>query len=113
MEKIKLVDQTTLEINSISVKDNKMLLAFTGAELSSLRQSFNNKYNLATIEVLNEGNAVCAVYNGYKKVEQFIITPGETETINVTLVKQDELEERLESVESAIETLILSELGAM
>ena len=113
-EKIRLSNGEVLEISSCTVSGEKMKVSFANIGLEELRPKLDNKFNLVTIEVLNEADVLGTIYNNYKKVDEYRIVPDAAgEYIEVTLSRPNEIEERLESIESAIETLILSELGVI
>lgn len=113
-EKIKISNGEILEIISCTVSGEKMKVIFTNMEIKELRSKLDNKYNLVTIEILNEADVLSAVYNNYKKVDDYRIVPNAAgEYIEVTLSRSNEIEERLDNVESAIKTIILSELGVI
>ncbi len=112
--KIKLVNGTVLEVENIVPKNDLIVISIMNSNLTDLRTLFDNKINLSTIEVLTENDVVCGVYNGYKKVDSYVIKPEiETDIIVITLTKPTETEERLTAAEDAIEKLILSGLGVL
>jgi len=98
--KIKLVNGTVLEVENIVPKNDLIVISIMNSNLTDLRTLFDNKINLSTIEVLTENDVVCGVYNGYKKVDSYVIKPEiETDIIVITLTKPTETEERLTAAE--------------
>lgn len=114
MNKIKLAKGTVLEIENMVHKTDAIEISIANSNLNDLRILFDDRINLSSIEVLTENDVVCGVYNGYKKVDSYLIKPtDDIETIIITLIKPTETEERLEAAEDAIEKLILSGLGVL
>lgn len=114
MEKIKLRNGLVLEFTNITDTSNQITLSFQGLELPYLRNLLDWPSNLSSIEVLTEGGVICTVYEGYNKVDRYIITDDE---IQVVIVKPDETEQKIINLEqevftlqNTVDTLILSSL---
>lgn len=98
MEKIKLNDGTVLEFASIADTSNQISITFKGLELSDLRILLDEPSNLSSIEILTEGGVICAVYEGYNKVDRYIVIDNDIEAV---IIKPDEILTRVNEVEES------------
>lgn len=112
MEKVKLKNETVLEFKEI-LDNGYLSITFVGQDISDLRTLFDNPDNVAEIEILTEGNEVCAIYNGYQ-TDKYIIQGDE---ITVYLIKPDrtqqtiqKLQQRIDVLQETIDTLVLESL---
>ncbi len=113
MEKVKLSNGAILEFKEI--RDNGNLsITFENQNYIDLRILFDSEVNLSSIEVLTEGDAVCAIYNGYTKTDKYII---QGENVTVYLIKPDDTQQQIDALkkqnqylQETVDTLILESL---
>ncbi len=112
MEKIRLNNGTVLEFTNITDTSNQITLSFQGLELPYLRDLLDEPSNLSSIEVLTEGGVICAAYEGYNKVDRYIITDDE---IQVVIMKPNEIMTKVNQLEenNAMLTECILEMSEM
>lgn len=112
MEKIKLNNGTVLEFTNIADTNIKITLSFQGLELPYLRNLLDEPSNLSSIEVLTEGGVICSVYEGYNKVDKYIITD---DVIQVVIMKPNEIMTKITQLEmnNAMLTECILEMSEM
>lgn len=108
MEKIKLKDGTTIEIQAGCSEFSVSMIAESVDEMVA---NFTDE-NLERFKILTEGDAVCAIYEK-KHMKKFSAEVAEEGgyLITVTLEDVDEVAERLASLEETVDTLVMESLG--
>ena len=108
MEKIKLNDGTTIEIQGGCSEFSVSMIAESVDEMVA---HFTDE-NLERYEILTGSDAVCAIYVK-KHMKKFSAVAAEEGgyLITITLEDIDETAERLASLEETVDTLVMESLG--
>lgn len=101
MESVKLKNGAVLEFKEIQ-SAGYLSFIFENQDITEIRTLFDNPVNLASIEILTEGGATCAVYNGYTIAYKYILQEN---LITVYLDKPDETQQSIKDLQQHIDDL--------
>lgn len=116
MEKLKFINETILEINSIKTDSNNLEVTFKNKSVTELETVFDNKNFRSELQVLSESDEVIAILKGYTGscVTYFIEknkTVDETtneiaDIITVSIPKVDDTEQKIDAMQLQIDELM-------
>ncbi len=97
--KIKLMDQTTHDIERAEVIDGRLEIDFKDKTTEEVQELFSESANLTTIELLTDDENVFSILTGWVKYGGVMLN-GETKTAILSQAV-DEVEQRITSAEAA------------